>query len=199
MHTQIANSLGMNRPYLPPTTQMPVVLGVELTIAQHEGLRRSLRSTFGVNTRAINLRIDPGMDLIYLCETTLPGSLACLAPLTRPGVTAVTLRRAQLDWNPGAGNNIGRGTPTLAALETGNCFLAANSRKVPIASFSSRNVHASHISMEMQGEPNLLEYLRADWFTLEISGTNRRRLTRPLALSASLEFNVQYAQQPIKD
>ncbi|MCB2377831.1 hypothetical protein LGH70_09580 [Hymenobacter sp. BT635] len=171
----------------------PVVLGVELTIANHQDVRKSLRSAFGLNTRAINLRIDPSMDLIYLCETTLPNTLPCLSSLTRPGVVAVILRSVRLEWHPETNQAIGRGTPTLAALESGSCFLTANGRKVSIASFSSRNVHPTRIVMEPQGEPNLLEYLRADSFTLEISGTNRRRLTRSLAFSAVLEFDVKLA------
>ncbi|TGE25331.1 hypothetical protein E5K00_09120 [Hymenobacter aquaticus] len=171
----------------------PVVLGVELTIANHQDLRRSLRSAFGLNTRAINLRIDPSMDLIYLCEATLPNTLPCLASITGPGVTAVILRSVRLEWHPESNHAIGRGTPTLAALESGNCFLTANGRKVCIASFTSRNVHPTRILMEPQGEPNLLEYLRAEYFTLEISGTNRRRLTRSLAFSAVLEFDVKTA------
>ncbi|RSK33852.1 hypothetical protein [Hymenobacter metallilatus] len=169
----------------------PVILGVALTIAHHEGLRRSIRSAFGVSTRAINLRIDPGMDLIFLCETTLPGSLPCLASLTHPGVTAVTLRQASLSWAPDPEHGIGRGTPTLGALESGSCFLTANSRKVPIATFGPRNVQPTHIEMEMLGQPNLLEFLRSEWFTLEISGTNRRRLNRPLAFTANLQFEVR--------
>lgn len=175
------------------TAPPPVVLGVELTIANHQGLRKSLRSAFGLNTRAINLRIDPSMDLIYLCETTLPNTLPCLSSLTRPGVIAVILRSVRLEWHPEHNQAIGRGTPTLAALESGNCFLTANGRKVSIASFASRHVHPARIVMEAQGHPNLLEYLRADSFTLEISGTNRRRLTRPLGFSAVLEFDVQMA------
>ena len=175
------------------TALPPVILGVELTIANHQGLRKSLRSAFGLNTRAINLRIDPSMDLIYLCEVTLPGTLPCLASLTRPGVVAVILRSVCLEWHPETSQTIGRGTSTLAALESGNCFLTANGRKVPIASFSGRHVHPTRIVMEAQGHPNLLEYLRADSFTLEISGTNRRRLSRPLAFSAVLEFDVQMA------
>lgn len=171
----------------------PVVLGVALTISHNEGLRRSLRTAFGLSTRAINLRIDPGMDLIFLCETTLPGSLPCLAALTHPSVTAVTLREACLTWNQPQGQAIGRGTPTLGALESGSCFLTANSRKVPIAMFGPRDVHATRIDMELQGQPNLLEFLRSEWFTLEISGTNRRRLTRPLAFQVNLQFEVQTA------
>ncbi|GGG35194.1 hypothetical protein [Hymenobacter glacieicola] len=171
----------------------PVVLGVDLTIAQHEGLRRSLRTAFGLSTRAINLRIDPGMDLIFLCETTLPGTLPCLAALTHPGILAVTLREACLIWHQPPGQAIGRGTPTLGALESGSCFLTANSRKVPIATFGPRQIQSTHIDMELQGQPNLLEFLRSDWFTLEISGTNRRRLTRPLTFQVNLQFEVRMA------
>ncbi|WP_155832864.1 hypothetical protein [Hymenobacter swuensis] len=178
-----------------PANAPPVMLGVALTIANHEGLRRSLRSAFGLSTRAINLRIDPGMDLIFLCETTLPSSLPCLASLTHPGVTAVTLREAVLTWAPDPEHAIGRGTPTLGALESGSCFLTANSRKIPIATFNSRNVQSTHIDMELLGQPNLLEFLRSEWFTLEISGTNRRRLNRPLAFQANLKFEVRMLPQ----
>ncbi|MET4107114.1 hypothetical protein [Hymenobacter sp. UYP22] len=174
-----------------PPGATPVILGVSLTISTHEGLRRSLRSAFGLSTRAINLRIDPGMDLIFLCETTLPSSLPCLASLTHPGVTAVTLRAATLDWTPDPEHGIGRGTPTLGALESGSCFLTANSRKIPIATFCQRNIQPTHIEMELLGQPNLLEFLRSEWFTLEISGTNRRRLNRPLAFAANLQFEVR--------
>ncbi|WP_139923688.1 hypothetical protein [Hymenobacter sp. DG01] len=179
-----------------PSAAQPVVLGVTLTIAHHEGLRRSLRTAFGLSTRAINLRIDPGMDLIFLCETTLPGTLPCLASLTHPSVTAVTLREAYLTWDQPAGQAIGRGTPTLGALESGSCFLTANSRKIPIATFGPHNIHSSRIDMELQGQPNLLEFLRSEWFTLEISGTNRRRLTRPLAFQANLQFEIQMVPVP---
>ncbi|WBO85265.1 hypothetical protein [Hymenobacter yonginensis] len=181
----------MNPAYLPVAALPPVVLGVALTIGLHQGLRRSLHTAFGLKTRAINLRIDPSMDLIFLCEVTLPGTLACLAALTRPGITAVTLRQAHLEWQPDPAHPIGRGTSTLAALESGSCFLTANTRKIPIASFSAADVHPTRVNMELQGRPNLLEYLRSDWFTLEISGTNRRRLTRPLGFSAVLEFDLQ--------
>ncbi|SNC66874.1 hypothetical protein SAMN06265337_1758 [Hymenobacter gelipurpurascens] len=182
----------MNRTYAPTQHPLPpVVLGVDLTIAHNEGLRRSLRSAFGVSTRAINLRIDPGMDLIFLCEATLSSSLPCLAAITASNVMAVRLREAQLTWNPDPDHAIGRGTPTLGALESGSCFLMANSRKVPIASFSPRNVHPTHVDMELQGQLNLLEFLRADNFTVEVSGTNRRRLTRPLTFSVVLSFEIQ--------
>ncbi|TGD82659.1 hypothetical protein [Hymenobacter wooponensis] len=184
----------MNRTYVPPPSAgPPVVLGVDLTIANHEGLRRSLQSAFGVSTRAINLRIDPGMDLIFLCETTIPSSLPCLAAITRSNVTAVKLRDARLTWSPEPDHPIGRGTPTLGALESGSCFLMANNRKVLIASFSPRAVHPTHVEMEKQGQLNLLDFLRADTFTLEVSGTNRRRLARPLNFSVVLSFEVQVA------
>ena len=168
----------------------PVILGVALTIGRHEGLRRSLRTAFGVSTRAINLRIDPGMDLIFLCEATLPGTLPCLAALTAPDVAAVVLRSVQLEWQPEQDHGIGRGTPTLGALESGNCFLTANSRKIHVASFGPQQVQPTHVDMLVQGGANLLEFLRSDWFTLEISGTNRRRLSRPLAFRANLEFSI---------
>ncbi|UYZ64832.1 hypothetical protein [Hymenobacter weizhouensis] len=169
----------------------PVVLGVALTISQHEGLGRAAQTAFGVSTRAINLRIDPGMDLIFLCEATLPGTLPCLAALTAPDVAAVLLRSAQLEWLPEPGRSVGRGTPTLGALESGNCFLTANSRKIHVASFGPRQVQPAQVPMQIQGSTNLLEFLRAEWFTLEISGTNRRRLSRPLTFRASLEFAIQ--------
>ena len=129
----------MNPACYPVAALPPIVLGVALTIGLHEGLRRSLHTVFGLRTRAINLRIDPSMDLIYLCETTLPNTLPCLSSLTRPGVVAVILRSVRLEWHPETNHPIGRGTPTLAALESGNCFLTANGRKVSIASFSSRS------------------------------------------------------------
>jgi hypothetical protein len=172
----------------------PVVLGVDLTIANHGSLRRSLRSVLGANARAINLRIDPGMDLIYVSEMTLPCTLPCLTALTGRGVVAVTLRAAHLAWQPAPNQGIGRGTPTLAALESGTCFLTANRRKIAVASFTNRTVHATRIDMEVQGRPNLLDYLRTEWFTLEVSGANRRCLTRPLAFNAVLEFDVQLSR-----
>jgi hypothetical protein len=188
----------MNRTYaISSNAPPPVVLGVDLTIANHEGLRRSLRSAFGVSTRAINLRIDPGMDLIFLCEATISSSLPCLTAVTAPNVVAVQLREAQLKWNPDPDHAIGRGTPTLGALESGSCFLMANSRKVPIASFSPRNVHPTHVDMELQSQLNLLEFLRADTFTIEVSGTNRRRLTRPLSFSVVLSFEIQLGPKAI--
>jgi hypothetical protein len=69
----------------------------------------------------------------------------------------------------------------------------ANNRKVLIASFSPRMVFPTHVDMEKQGQLNLLEFLRADTFTLEVSGTNRRRLARPLHFSVVLSFEVQLA------
>ncbi|MFD2786631.1 hypothetical protein [Hymenobacter rubripertinctus] len=174
-----------------PSNASPVELGVALTITHHEGVRRSLRTAFGLSSRALNLRIDAGMDLIFLCETTLPGSLPCLASLTHPAVRAVMLRQATLSWVPDTGQGIGRGTPTLGALERGNCFLTANSRKVPIATFGPANVQPTRVDMELLGQPNLLEFLRSEWFTLEISGTNRRRLSRSLAFRIDLQFEVQ--------
>ncbi|GAA3955418.1 hypothetical protein [Hymenobacter algoricola] len=187
--------LAMNRyPKAAAPALPPVVLGVDLTIINHESLRRSLHSTLTPSARAINLRIDPSMDLIYLCEAMLPNTLPCLATLTGPGVTAVTLRAAHLAWQPVPDHPIGRGTATLAALESGTCFLTAGSRKVAVASFSNRAIHATRIDMEVQSRANLLEYLRTDWFTLEISGTNHRRLTRPLAFNAVLEFDVQLSR-----
>ncbi|WP_303310887.1 hypothetical protein [Hymenobacter sp. BT730] len=168
----------------------PVVLGVDLRIEHQEDLRRSIRSAFGINTRAIRLRIDPSLDLIYLSEVQLPGSLACLESLTRPEVVAVMLRKASMEWHPEEGQTTSRGTPTLAALETGNCFLTANNHKIHIASFTNHSANPNRITMELLGRPNLLEYLRAEWFTLEISGTNRRRLVRPLGFSVRLEFDV---------
>jgi|GEM_PF-6379533 len=169
----------------------PVVLDVDLTIANQESLRPSLCAAFGLSSRAITLCIDPSIDLIYPCETTLPNTLPCLTALTGPGVAAVTLRAVHLAWQPDPEHPIGRGTSTLAALESGTCFLTAKSRKIAVASFTDRSVHTTHVEMEVQAHPNLLEYLRTDWFTLEISGTNRRRLTRPLAFSAVLEFDVR--------
>lgn len=183
----------MNSLAFAPPTLPPVVLGVDLTITQHENLRQSLRTAFGLKTRTINLQIDSGLDLVFLCEIALPGSLPCLTALTRPGVAAVTLRSARLEWLRDPDHCTGRGTSTLAALESGNCFLTTGTSKIPIATFTSQNVHSTHVTMELAGRPNLLEYLRSDWFTLEISGTNRRRLSRPLAFQAVLEFDLRMA------
>ncbi|MBT9393878.1 hypothetical protein KLP40_11955 [Hymenobacter sp. NST-14] len=182
-----------NASLTPLSNAPPLELGVALTIAHHEGVRRSLHTAFGLSKRAINLRIDPGMDLIFLCEATLPGSLPCLATLTHPAVQAVLLRQATLSWVPEADQAIGRGTPTLGALERGNCFLTANSRKVPIATFGPAHIKPAQINMELLGQPNLLEYLRAESFMLEISGTNRRRLSRSLDFRVNLQFEVQMA------
>ena len=169
-------------------------LGVALTIDQHEGMRHSLRAALGVRSRALNLRINPSMDLIFLCESTMPGNLPCLAALTQPAVTAVVLRRATLSWAPDPGVSIGQGSASLKALARGNCFLTANNQKIPIASFGLANVKSAQIEMDLLGQPNLLEFLRAEFFTLEISGTNRRRLNRPLAVQINLQFDVRMAE-----
>ncbi len=177
-------------------TSEPSVLvldGLVLTINQHESIRRSLRSAFGLRTRTLHLRVDPVMDLIFLCEAVVPGSLPCLAVLTHPAITAVVLRQATLTRIQNPNPVAGRGSASLRSLEKGNCFLTANSRKVPIASFGPTNVQPSQIEMELLGQPNLLEFLRAEFFTLEISGTNWRRLSRSLALQVSLQFEIRSA------
>ena len=107
------------------------------------------------------------------------------------------LRQATLSWVADGEQGIGRGTPTLGALERGNCFLTANSRKVPIATFGPANVQPARVDMELLGQPNLLEFLRSEWFTLEISGTNRRRLNRSLEFRVDLQFEVQMGGTPV--
>ncbi|GGF18745.1 hypothetical protein [Hymenobacter cavernae] len=173
-------------PVVPP----PIILGVMLTIDHNRGLRRSLRTNFGLSNRAINTRMDPALDMIYLSETTLSGSLPCLATLDQPDITAVTLRAGYLECQGGDSQDSRRHMPDLASLATGNCFLTANNHKVAIATFVNAEPRATRIAMEVTSRLNLLDYLRAEDFTLEISGTNRRRLTRPLAIHAVLEFTA---------
>lgn len=150
-----------------------------------------LHDTLGHTTHAVELRIDPGMDLVFLTEVTLSKSLPCLRGLARPGIPGVWLRRAQLEWHALDGHSTGRGGPTLAALESGNCFLMANDQKVPIATFSNASRSATNVAMDLLPPTNLLEFLRAEHFTLEISGANRRHLTQPLPLRLKLEFDTQ--------
>ena len=173
-------------PVVPP----PIILGVTLTIDHNRGLRRSLRTNFGLSNRAINARMDPDLDLIYLSETILSGSLPCLATLDQPDVTTVTLRAGYLECQGTDGQGSRRNMPDLANLETGNCFLTANNHKVAIAAFVNNELQATRVVLEVTSCLNLLDYLRSEDFTLEISGTNRRRLTRPLAIQAVLEFTV---------
>jgi len=173
-------------PVVPP----PIILATVLTIDHNQGLRRSLKTNFGLSTRTINERLDPDMDLIYLSETTLLGSLPCLAVLDKGDVTVVTLRMGYLECQLPQSQD-GRRTSSLANLASGSCFLSANNRKVAIASFTNHELEPTRINMEVSHRPNLLDYLRTDSFTLEISGINRRRLTRPLAIQAVLEFAVE--------
>ncbi|WP_324671609.1 hypothetical protein [Hymenobacter sp. GOD-10R] len=174
-------------PVVPP----PITLAAVLTIDPTQGLRRSLRTNFGLSTRAINEHLDPDMDLIYLSETTLPGSLPCLTVLDQHDVTVVTLRSGYLECLLSKNKEGRRGVSSLANLATGNCFLSANNRKVSIASFTNHELEPTRIAMDVPHWPNLLDYLRTDSFTLEISGINRRRLTKPLSIQAVLEFAVE--------
>ncbi|GAB2953985.1 hypothetical protein GCM10027048_19090 [Hymenobacter coalescens] len=170
-----------------PAASTPVVLGVALTIARHASIRSA---TFGVRTRSVGLRIDPSLDLLYLIEATLSSNLECLVSLTKPGVESLTLRAARLELIP---DPVAGGTahgPTLMALATGNCFVTAQSSKVLIASFDEPHVTPAVIHMDVRSHVNLLDYLRAEWFTLELSGTHRRRMSRSLALRLQLEFET---------
>ncbi|OUJ72438.1 hypothetical protein BXP70_17895 [Hymenobacter crusticola] len=174
-------------PVVPP----PIILATVLTVDHNQGLRRSLRTNFGLSTQAINARLDPDMDLLYLSETTLPGSLPCLAVLEQPGITIVTLRTGYLECVLPHNKEGRRPTSSLANLATGNCFLSANNRKVAIAAFSNQELEPERILLEVSHRPNLLDYLRTESFTLEISGAHRRRLTRPLSVQVMLEFTVE--------
>ncbi|MCC3158185.1 hypothetical protein LJ737_13130 [Hymenobacter sp. 15J16-1T3B] len=167
----------------------PVVLGVALTIARHQR-PRPLAST--IRTRSVKLRIDPSLEQIYLIEATLPGNLECLGPLTQPNVTALYLRAARLELLPVLRPD-GRPQhgPSLAALATGNCFISTQSHKTLLAGFGEDDIRPDRIDMVVQGRVNLLDYLRTDWFTLELSGTHRRRFSRPLPLRLQLEFETQ--------
>jgi len=174
-------------PVVPP----PIVLAAVLTIDPNQGLHRSLRTNFGLSTQAIKAHLDPDMDLLYLAETTLPSSLPCLAVLNQPGITAVTLRAGCLECVLPRSKDGRRSTSSLANLATGNCFLSANNRKVAIASFSNQELEPGRMNLEVMHRPNLLDYLRAENFTLEISGAHRRRLTRSLSVQTVLEFIVE--------
>ncbi|WP_400191704.1 hypothetical protein [Hymenobacter sp. B81] len=169
----------------------PLVLGVAFTLARYEG-RRQRRRAAASNTRSLDLRLDPSLDLLFLAEATLPNSLACLTALTRPGVQGVTLRAARLELLPEAPCTAPQPhSPTLTALESGSCFVSALHGKIEVAAFTAADVHPGYIDLRVLGRPNLLDYLRADWFTVELSGTHRRRLTRPLPLRMQLELEVQ--------
>ncbi|KAA9339101.1 hypothetical protein F0P96_00240 [Hymenobacter busanensis] len=167
----------------------PLILGVALTIARHES-RRQRRPGVGSSTRTVSLRIDPSVDLVYLAEATLPCSLPCLDALTRATVIGVKLLGVRLELMEDAPCTSARQHPTLTVLESGNCFVTAFDRKIQVASFGAQHVHPRHIDMEVLHRGNLLEFLRADWFTVELSGTHRRRLTKALPLSMQLEFEV---------
>ncbi|AYA36977.1 hypothetical protein D3Y59_07855 [Hymenobacter oligotrophus] len=168
------------------------MLGVAFTIPRHEPARYPRPD---VGARFIKLRIDPLLDLLFVSEVTLPSNLDCLAALTSPGVTAVSLRTASLELLPEAPCTGPRRGPSLNAFASGQCFVTAHDRKAQIATFGERQVHATGIEMQVQRHVNLLEYLRSDWFTVEVSGTLRRRLTQPLPLRLQLTFDVQVTEQ----
>lgn len=169
---------------LPPP---PVVLGIVLNIPSHKGPHHAAHPEAGRTSWGSLLRVDPSLELVFLCETVLPG----LPALARPDVVAATLRAACLTWEPDPSQPPGQDGCSLTALEDGHCFLAADANKIPIAAFSRRNIQPTYVAMEQQGQPNLLEYLRAEWFTLEISGTNHQYLTHSLTFKAELEFEVE--------
>ncbi|OON67284.1 hypothetical protein [Hymenobacter sp. CRA2] len=164
-------------------TGPPVVLGVALTIARHERVRLG-------SVRTLRLQIGPSLDLIYLAEVNLPGNLSCLAPLTEPNVVALTLRAARLELLPDESEGSGK-MSNLKALGSGQCFLTTQNRKVLVAAFAEAHVQPHVVHMTVENQVNLLEYLRTDWFTLELSGTHRCRLTRALPLRLELEFDMQ--------
>lgn len=166
----------------------PVVLGVALTIARRE---RPRPVASAIRTRSVRLRIDPSLEQIYLIEATLPGSLECLQPLTQPGVASLYLRSARLE--PVQSVDGQRHGPALTALSSGNCFITTQQRKALIAVFDPEDIQPDRIELEVASRVNLLDYLRADWFTLELSGTHRRRFSRPLPLRLQLEFETQLA------
>jgi hypothetical protein len=167
---------------------VPVVLGVALTISRFEPLRPPLARR---RTRFVRLRIDPSLELIYLIEATLPGNMECLTSLTQPNLNALTLQAARVELLPGVVNRRLHHGPTLTALSSGNCFLTSHNRKALIASFSEDEVQPEVIHMQVQNRLNLLDYLRTDWFTVELSGTHRRRLNQPLAARLQLEFETR--------
>lgn len=166
----------------------PVVLGVALTIARRE---RPRPVASAIRTRSVRLRIDPSLEQIFLIEATLSGSLECLRPLTQPGVTALYLRAAYLE--PVLLADGQRHGPALTVLSSGNCFITTQQRKALIAGFDQANIRPNGIELDVASRVNLLDYLRADWFTLELSGTHRRRFSRPLPLHLQLEFETQRA------
>jgi len=166
--------------------QLPIVLGIDLVIDRH----KALRNRVGANARAILMRIDPSVDLVFLTEVTLPNTLPCLRRLIQPNTTGVWLLSAYLECllpSDGAGKN----ASSLAVLENGSCFLMADDQKIPIATFSNAEMNSTHIDMQLLQPTNLLDFLLAETFTVEISGVNRRHLTHPLALSLALQFGTQ--------
>ena len=180
----------MNPTISPPVVQPLILLGIDLVIDQQQTLRQTLRRGRGSNTRAIKMRIDPGMDLVFLSEVTLSKTLPCLRRLAHPGTTGVWLRGAHLEC-PAPAPNAGRNVPSLAVLESGSCFLMADDQKIPIATFVNEDANPAHVTMSLLPPTNLLDFLSAETFTVEISGVNRHRLARPLALSLTLEFDTQ--------
>ena len=173
-----------------PAVQPPILLDIDLVIDQQQTLRQTLRGVRGGTTRAIKMRIDPSIDLVFLSEITLSKTLPCLRRLAHPGTTGVWLRSAHLECSPPS-PNAGRNASSLAVLESGSCFLMADDQKIPIATFLNEDENPAHVAMDLLQPVNLLDFLLAETFTVEISGVNRRRLTHPLALSLALEFDTQ--------
>ena len=180
----------MNPTILPTAVQPPILLDINLVIDQQQALRQTLRRERGGSTRAIKMRIDPSMDLVFLSEVTLAKTLPCLRRLAQPGTTGVWLRGAHLEC-PRPTPNAGRSVSSLAVLESGSCFLMADDQKIPIATFVNEDADPAHVVMDLLQPTNLLDFLLAETFTVEISGVNRRRLAHPLALSLALEFDTQ--------
>ena len=180
----------MNPITLPAAVQPPILLDIDLVIDQQQALGQLPRPGRGSSTRAIQMRIDPSVDLVFLSEVTLSRTLPCLRRLAQPGTAGVWLRRAHLECSRPA-SAAGRNVPSLAVLESGSCFLTADDQKIPIATFVNEDANPAHVAMDLLQPTNLLDFLLAETFTVEISGVNRRRLAHPLALSLALEFNTQ--------
>ncbi|GAA4381911.1 hypothetical protein [Hymenobacter koreensis] len=179
----------------PTVVGPPLVLGVSLTLAQYQ---KCLAPPPEVSsTRTVELRIDPTLDLVYLAETTLPGSLPLLRGLNQAHVAGVKLQAARLQLLEDAPCTARRHQPSLMVLEEGHCFITAADVKVPVASFGRQHLRRSFVNMEVNSNVNLLDYLLTDWFTVELSGTLRRRLVKAMSLSMSLEFEVQGSRRAL--
>lgn len=162
----------------------PLLLEVALTIAR---LNRAWPPTTAGRARATKLCIDPTLELLFVCETTLPGQPPGLEPLTQPDLTGLYLRRARLlPLASGAA-----GSCPLSYLVSGQCFFTTASHKELVASFTPSQVQAGGVELNVQSGLNLLEYLRAERFTVELSGTLRRRFLRPLPLRLHLELEAR--------